>query len=374
MIIGVAKEIKTEEYRVGLTPMTARPFVARGHAVLIEHGAGIGSGFTDEEYKTAGAEIVKDKGELFRRSDMIIKVKEPLPEEFGLFREGQVLYTYLHLAAAKSLAENLMARRIIGVAYETIECADGSLPLLTPMSEIAGRLAVQEGAKYLEKPFGGRGILLGGVPGIKRGNVVIIGGGVVGLNACKMAVGLGANVIILDISAKRLAYLDDIFNSHITTLYSNESNIDEAVKEADLVIGAVLIPGAAAPKLLKRRHLKMMKPGAVVVDVSVDQGGCFETTRPTTHKDPVFVEDGVVHYCVANMPGSVALSSTIALTSVTYPYGLAIADKGPEKAFAESEPLKRGVNLYRGSCTYRNVAESLGLPYVTLDEAVKKHS
>jgi len=370
MILGVAREIKTEEYRVGLTPMTVRPFIDHGHTVLIEQGAGVGSGFSDEEYSAAGAKIIKSKKELFEKSQMIVKVKEPLPEEYELFREGQLLYTYLHLAAAKELTLALMRKKVIGVAYETIECEDHTLPLLNPMSEIAGRLAIQEGAKYLEKPFGGRGILLGGVPGIKRGNVVIIGGGTVGLNACKIAVGLGANVTILDISAKRLAYLDDIFASQITTLYSNQHHIEESVRDADLVIGAVLIPGAAAPKLLKRHHLKMMKKGAVLVDVAVDQGGCFETTRPTTHKEPVFIEEGIVHYCVANMPGSVALSSTIALTSVTYPYGLAIADKGVAAAAAESSAIKKGVNVYRGKCTCKNVADSLSLSYFPVDEAI----
>jgi alanine dehydrogenase len=367
MIIGVAKEIKTEEYRVGLTPMTTKPFVSRGHTVLIEQGAGVGSGFSDDEYKAAGAQIIASKKEIFEKAAMIIKVKEPLAEEYDLFREGQILYTYLHLAANKPLAEALLKKKIIGVAYETIECDDRSLPLLTPMSEIAGRLSIQEGAKYLEKPFGGRGILLGGVPGIRRGNVVILGGGVVGLNACKMAVGLGADVTIMDISAKRLAYLDDIFSTHVSTLYSNESNIEEAVKTADLVIGAVLIPGAAAPKLLKRSHLKLMKKGAVVVDVAVDQGGCFETTRATTHTNPVFVEEGVVHYCVANMPGAVALSSTIALTSVTYPYGLAIADKGIAQAARDSSPLMKGINLHTGKCTYKNVSDSLGIPYTAVE-------
>ncbi|TAL39866.1 MAG: alanine dehydrogenase [Spirochaetes bacterium] len=370
MIIGVAKEIKTEEYRVGLTPMTVKPFINHGHTVLIEQGAGVGSGFSDDEYKAAGAQIIASKKEIFDKAAMIVKVKEPIAEEYGLFREGQILYTYLHLAANKPLAEALMAKKIIGVAYETIECSDGSLPLLTPMSEIAGRLSIQEGAKYLEKPFGGRGILLGGVPGIRRGNVVILGGGVVGMNACKMAVGLGADVTIMDVSAKRLSYLDDIFSTHVTTLYSNESNIEEAVRTADLVIGAVLIPGAAAPKLLKRAHLKLMKKGAVIVDVAVDQGGCFETTRATTHKDPVFVEEGVVHYCVANMPGAVALSSTIALTSVTYPYGLAIADKGITQAARDSNALLKGINVHLGKCTYKNVADSLGLAYTPIDSVL----
>ncbi|MFH0977014.1 MAG: alanine dehydrogenase [Spirochaetota bacterium] len=372
MIIGVAAEIKKDEYRVGLSPMTVKPFAKNGHRVLIEQNAGHGSGFEDSEYEAAGAEIISDKKSLFDQSELIIKVKEPLPEEYGLFHEGQILYTYLHLAAAYDLTLALLKRKIIGIAYETIELADGTLPLLTPMSEIAGRLAVQEGAKYLEKPFGGRGILLGGVPGIKRGKVVILGGGVVGLNACKMAVGLGADVTILDVDPKRLAYLDDLFSTHITTLYSTESNIEEEIQQADLVIGAVLKHGAKAPKLIERHHLKMMKKGAVLVDVSVDQGGCFESSRPTTHKEPVYVEEGIVHYAVANMPGAVALSSTIALTSVTYAYGLAVASKGLNSAIKESAALASGVNLYRGCCTYKNVADSLGIPYTPLAEAMAK--
>lgn len=370
MIVGLPREIKTEEYRVGLTPAGVKAFASRGHTVLVEEGAGDGSGFEDSEYADAGAEVLADRRALFDRAEMIVKVKEPLPEEYELFREGQLLYTYLHLAASRELTVALKERRVTGVAYETVELEDGSLPLLTPMSEIAGRLSVQEGAKYLEKSFGGRGILLGGVPGIRRGRVVVIGGGVVGTNACKMAVGLGADVHVLDVSPKRLAYLDDIFSTHITTLYSNDANIAEAVREADLVIGAVLIPGAAAPRLVTRAHLPTMKRGAVIVDVAVDQGGCFETTRPTTHKDPVFIEEGVVHYCVANMPSAVALSSTIALTSVTLPYGLMLADKGLEGAVAASAPLARGVNLHAGKCTHQGVAESLGLECVPVDEAL----
>ncbi len=370
MIVGLPKEIKTEEYRVGLTPAAVKAFASRGHAVVVEEGAGVGSGFEDSEYAGAGAEVTRNKRALFDRAEMIVKVKEPLSEEYDLFHEGQLLYTYLHLAANKGLTEALMERRVTGVAYETVELADGSLPLLTPMSEIAGRLSVQEGAKYLEKSFGGRGILLGGVPGIRRGRVVIIGGGVVGTNACKMAVGLGADVHLLDVSPKRLAYLDDIFSTHITTLYSNETNIAEAVREADLVIGAVLIPGATAPRLVTRAHLATMKKGAVVVDVAVDQGGCFETTRPTTHKEPVFIEEGVVHYCVTNMPSAVALSSTIALTSVTYPYGLVLADRGLAAAVAESKPLAKGVNIHAGKCTHAGVAGSLGIECTSVAEAL----
>jgi alanine dehydrogenase len=370
MIVGLPKEIKTEEYRVGLTPAAVKAFASRGHTVLVEEGAGVGSGFEDSEYAEAGAELTSDKRALFDRAEMIVKVKEPLPEEYDLFHEGQLLYTYLHLAANRELTDALLERKVSGIAYETVELEDGSLPLLTPMSEIAGRLSVQEGAKYLEKSFGGRGILLGGVPGIRRGRVVIIGGGVVGTNACKMAVGLGADVYLLDVSPKRLAYLDDIFATHITTLYSNETNIAEAVREADVVIGAVLIPGSAAPRLVTRAHLATMKRGAVIVDVAVDQGGCFETTRPTTHKEPVFIEEGVVHYCVANMPSAVALSSTIALTSVTCPYGLTLAGKGLGGAVAESAPLAKGVNLHAGKCTHAGVAGSLRIECTPVAEAL----
>ncbi len=370
MRIGLPKEIKTEEYRVGLTPVAVKAFVQHGHAVLVQTGAGVGSGFMDDEYRSAGATIAETREQVFAEADMVVKVKEPLPEEFPLLREGQILYTYLHLAADKKLTQALLDRNVIGIAYETVERDDGTLPLLTPMSEIAGRLSVQEGAKYLEKPFGGRGILLGGVPGIRRGKIVILGGGVVGTNACKMAIGIGADVTVLDIASRRLTYLDDIFGTHITTLYSNESNIEESVAEADVVIGAVLIPGATAPRLVRRHHLKRMKRGAVIVDVAVDQGGCFETTRATTHTDPVFIEEEVVHYGVANMPGAVALSSTMALTSVTYPLGLKIADLGVEKALQESLPLRKGLNVYKGACTYAGVAESLNLPYTPIQDVI----
>ena len=370
MHIGLPKEIKTEEYRVGLTPVAIKAFVKHGHSVLVQTGAGIGSGFTDDEYRAAGASIMDTRDDVYAQADMIVKVKEPLPEELPLLREGQILYTHLHLAANKELTQALLQRNVIGIAYETVERADGTLPLLTPMSEIAGRLSVQEGAKYLEKPFGGRGVLLGGIPGIRRGKVVILGGGVVGTNACKIAIGIGADVTVLDIASRRLMYLDDIFGTHITTLYSNESNIEESVAEADVVIGAVLIPGAAAPKLIKRQHLKHMRRGAVIVDVAVDQGGCCETSRATTHTDPVFIEDDVVHYCVANMPGSVALSSTMALTSVTYPLALKVADLGIEKALQASLPLQKGVNIYKGRCTYAGVAESLDIPYTPLPDVV----
>jgi len=294
---------------------------------------------------------------------MIVKVKEPLPEEFGLFHQGQILFTYLHLAAAPDLANELLKRGVAGVAYETIELADRSLPCLTPMSEIAGRLSVQEGAKYLEKAYGGRGILLGGVPGVQRGNVGILGGGVVGTNACKIAVGMGANVTVLDISARRLAYLDDIFGSSITTLYATESNVEQTLRTSDIVVGAVLVTGEKAPRLITRQHLAIMQKGAVIVDVAIDQGGCAETSRPTTHDDPIYIVDGIVHYCVANMPGAVARSSTIALTSVTLPFGLQIASQGLRAAAKANEPLRRGINTIDGHCVHPAVAKALGLPY-----------
>jgi alanine dehydrogenase len=358
MIIGLVKEIKQEEYRVGLTPLSAKEYITRGHKVFVESGAGLGSGFSDSDYKKAGCQIQSDRKKLFDDSEMIIKVKEPLPLEYGLFHKGQILYTYLHLAADKKLTKAMLKAQIKGVAYETVTETDGSLPLLIPMSQIAGRLSVQEGAKYLEKPFGGRGILLGGVPGIKKGKIVIIGGGISGTHACKMALGLGADVTILDISAKRLSELDDIFGTSIKTLYSNEYNIEEMLREADLVIGAVLIPGAEAPKIIKRKDLKKMKKGAVIVDIAVDQGGCCETTKPTYHTNPTYIVDGIVHYCVANMPGAVALSSTYALTSVTNRYGLMIADLGLEEAARQSKAILTGINCYEGRLTNLPVAEA----------------
>ncbi|RKX89070.1 MAG: alanine dehydrogenase, partial [Spirochaetes bacterium] len=325
MNVSVIKEIKTHEYRVGLTPADVKAYTGHGHKVFIEKDAGREAGFPDEKYTAAGGSIVADKQRLFDDADMIIKVKEPQAVEYPMFHEGQILYTYLHLAAEKELTDALLKGNVKSVAYETIEDHD-SLPCLVPMSEIAGRLSVQEGAKYLEKQFGGRGILLAGVPGVRRGRISIIGGGVVGTNAAKIAVGIGADVTILDVNARRLAYLDDIFGSGITTLYSTEANIESSLKESDLVIGAVLIPGARAPQLVKREHLKTMKEGAVIVDVAVDQGGCVETIKATTHDNPVYNIDGVVHYGVANMPGAVALTSTLALTGTTLRYGLYLAD------------------------------------------------
>ncbi|MBN1413937.1 MAG: alanine dehydrogenase [Bacteroidales bacterium] len=367
MKIGCLKEIKKHEYRVGLIPSDVRSYVSRGHEVMIQKGAGEAAGFKDEEYVEAGATTVEDRKVIFSNSEMIVKVKEPLPEEYGLFKEDQILFTYLHLAADRILTEALLKAGIKGVAYETIEEKEGRLPCLQPMSEIAGRLAVQEGAKYLEKTFGGRGVLLGGVPGVERGKVGIIGGGVVGTNACKIATGIGAEVTILDIDARRLAYLDDIFGSRITALYSTDANVEKVLQECDLIIGAVLLPGAKAPVLVKRDQLKIMKPGAVIVDVAVDQGGCVETIKPTTHDNPVYVIDGVVHYGVANMPGAVALTSTKALTSATLPYGLMIAELGLEEACRRSEALKKGMNLYKGKCVYENVAKAFDMPFTSMD-------
>jgi alanine dehydrogenase len=360
------KEIKRHEYRVGMTPASASAYVGAGHTVLVEKGAGLGAGYEDGEYAAAGAEIAADKQDIFRRAGMIVKVKEPLPEEYPLFHEGQILFTYLHLAADRRLAKTLLSSKVSGVAYETIELADRSLPCLTPMSEIAGRLAVQEGAKYLEKEFGGRGILIGGVPGVQRGRVSILGGGIVGTNAAKIAVGMGAHVTVLDISSKRLAYLDDIFGSSLTTLYATQANVEQVLRESDIVIGAVLVTGETAPKLIMRRHLALMQPGAVIVDVAIDQGGCAETSRPTTHDDPIYIVDGIVHYCVANMPGAVARTSTIALTSVTLPYGLEIAGVGLEAAAGASPAIRKGINTFRGTCVHPGVAKSCDLAYSEL--------
>lgn len=370
MRIGTVREIKAHEYRVGLTPAGARSFRSRGHAVLVERGAGRAAGFPDEEYESAGARIVERREEVFGETEMIVKVKEPLAEELPLLRRGQILYTYLHLAAAPEVAHALVERGVSGVAYETIETAEGDLPCLRPMSQIAGRLAVQEGAKYLEKTYGGRGVLLGGVPGVSRGVVGIVGGGVVGISACKVAVGFGAEVTILDVNANRLSYLDDIFSTHITTLYNTDENLGRVLAESDLVIGAVLLHGARAPRLIRREHLRTMKKGAVIVDVAIDQGGMAETSRPTTHDDPVYVVDGIVHYCVANMPGAVALSSTQALTSTTLPYGLAIAAAGVEDACRTDPALRKGLNTYAGHCVYPSVAEACGLAYTPVEQVL----
>ncbi len=361
MKIGCVKEIKNNEFRVGLTPDNVKEYVKAGHTVFFEKDAGVGSGFATDEYAKAGATILEDAADVWKQCDMMVKVKEPLEEEYQYFREGLVLYTYLHLAADKKLLDALLEKKVKTVAYETLIETDGSIPLLSPMSQIAGKLSIQEGAKYLEKPFGGAGILLGGVTGVPKANVVILGAGTVGTEAARIAIGMGANVTIIDINVKRLAYLDDIFGSKIQTLVSSDSVIEKAVADADLVIGSVLIPGKSAPKLMKKAYLKNMREGSVIVDVAVDQGGCCETTRVTTHDDPTFVVDGVVHYCVGNMPGSVPRTSTIALTNSTVRYGLQIANHGLEDAIEKNPVIKTGVNTYDGKIICKNVADSYGL-------------
>lgn len=369
IVIGVPKEIKNNENRVALTPGGASMLRMAGHQVLVEAGAGSGSGFSDDDYAKEGALLIPDAAEVWSRSEMIMKVKEPLPAEYGFFHEGQLLFTYLHLAAAGDLTEHLLSKKVTGVAYETIQLPNGSLPLLTPMSEVAGRMSVQIGAHFLEKFYGGRGILLGGVPGVPPANVVILGGGIVGTNAAKMALGLGANVVIIERSADRMRALDDIFGGRLNTLMSNPFNIASAAAKADLLIGAVLIPGARAPRLVTEAMVKTMKPGAVIVDVAVDQGGSIETIdRVTTHSSPTYEKYGVVHYAVANMPGAVPRTSTLALTNVTLPYALELANKGLTEAIAAHYALQLGVNTYQGSVTHPAVAEALGLPYVKLSE------
>lgn len=372
MKVGCVKEIKNNEFRVGMIPDNVKSYVNRGHEVYIEKGAGIGSGYTDAEYEEAGAKMIDTAKEVWDTAEMMIKVKEPLAKEYPLFHEGLILYTYLHLAADRPQTDALLNAKVKGVAYETLTDRSGGLPLLAPMSQIAGRLSVQEGAKYLEKIYGGEGVLLAGVPGTPKANVVILGGGSVGTNACKIAVGMGANVTILDVNLQRLAYLDDIFGARIQTLASNDANIENSVKEADLVIGSVLIPGKAAPKLFKKKYLKEMKPGAVFVDVAVDQGGCGETTHMTYHDDPIYIEDGIVHYCVGNMPGAVPRTSTIALTNATLSYGLQIADKGLEQACRENEVVYSAINTYEGRLTCKNVADSFeGYEYADIKSVIE---
>ncbi len=370
MKIGTTKELKNHEYRVGLTPDNVMAFTAKGHTVYVETHAGEGAGFSDEEYKNAGAIIVNTPNEVFEQADMIVKVKEPEACEYDLLREGQILYTYLHLAPNPELTDALLKKGVKAVAYETMTDAEGNLPCLRPMSQIAGRLSIQEGAKYLEKNFGGRGILLGGVPGVERGKIVIIGGGIAGTYAAKAAVGIDAQVTLLDINLNRLSYLEDVFGASVTTLYSTEANIRKCLAEADLVIGSVLIPGASAPKLVRREHLKLMKKGAVIVDIAIDQGGCCESSHVTTHENPVFIEEGVVHYCVGNMPGAVPRTSTIALSNATFKYGMMIANYGLEEAVKMDKGLANGVNVYAGKCVNKNVADSLNLEYTDLFELI----
>jgi alanine dehydrogenase len=363
MIIGVPKEVKDHETRVGLVPSGVTALREAGHEVLVETRAGEGSSITDREYMQAGGAILESAAEVWKRADLVVKVKEPQPQECAYFKPGLTLFTYLHLAPLPDLTDRLLHARVNGVAYETIRERDGSLPLLTPMSEVAGRMSVQVGAQYLERPNGGRGILLGGVPGVAPGNVVILGGGVVGTNAAKIALGMGAHVTIIDRSLNRLRELDDIFNGAVVTLASNAWTISENLKTADLVVGAVLIPGASAPRLVRREMIANMKRGAVVVDVAIDQGGCFETSHATTHTEPVYFVDGVLHYCVSNMPAAVPHTSTFALTNATFPYLLELANHGLEQACERHPGLKEGVNTYNGYITYAGVADSQGRPW-----------
>lgn len=370
MIIGCVKEIKNNEFRVGITPMNVTDYLKAGHKVIIETKAGIGSGFSNQEYIDAGAEIVDNAKDVWASCNMMIKVKEPLEAEYQYFRKDLVLFTYLHLAAEKTLTDAMLQSGIKGFAYETLMEKNHTLPLLAPMSQIAGRLSIQEGAKYLEKTFGGSGLLLSGVPGTPRANVLILGGGIVGTHACKIAVGMGAKVTIMDVNLERLGYLDDIFGSTIQTLYSTDAAIEEATKTADLIVGGVLIPGKAAPKVMKKSYLKNMKPGSVLVDVAVDQGGCCETTKVTSHANPIYDVDGIVHYCVGNMPGAVPRTSTIALTNATLKYGLQLATLGLEGACKANDVMPSGVNTYNGRLTCKAVAESFDMEYANIMQLI----
>jgi len=364
MIIGVPKEIKTHENRVALVPGGVIQFVRNGHDVFIEEGAGTGSGFTDEQYFSAGAKILKNADELWLNAEMIMKVKEPIEEEFSRLRKGQMVFTFFHFAASRELTEAVADSECIAIAYETVEKNDRSLPLLIPMSEVAGRMASQEGAKFLEKPYGGRGVLLGGIPGVKPANVLVLGGGVVGVNAARIAAGIGANTTIMDINLQRLRYLDEVMPRNVNTVFSSEANIRELLTDVDLVIGAVLKPGAKAPHLITRKMLSMMKPGTVLVDVAIDQGGCFETSKPTTHDKPTYVVDKILHYCVANMPGAVPYTSTLGLTNATLPFAIQLANKGWKKALKEDNVIQKGLNIAGGNITYKDVADAFDLPYV----------
>lgn len=367
MIIGVPKEIKNNENRVAVTPAGTVEFVKNGHEVYVQATAGLGSGFEDSAYTNAGAKILPTIEEVYAIAEMIIKVKEPIEEEYELIKDDQLLFTYFHFASHEPLTNAMIKNRSVCLAYETVEKADRSLPLLVPMSEVAGRMSVQQGAKYLEKPMGGLGVLLGGVPGVKPAEVIVLGGGIVGTQAAKMAAGLGARVTIMDISLPRLRQLDDFMPANVRTQYSNEYNIREVVKTADLVIGGVLIPGAKAPRLITRDMLKTMKPGAVIADVAIDQGGCFETSKPTTHADPIYNIDGVIHYCVANMPGAVPYTSTLALTNATLPFALQLANKGWKQACKDSAELAKGLNIINGDVVYKGVSEAFNLPYAPVE-------
>lgn len=370
MIIGVPKEIKTHENRVSLQPAGVLQLKRNGHDVHIQKGAGIGSGFTDDMYLSNGAVIVEDVEKVWAEADMIMKVKEPIAEEYSRLREGQIIFTYFHFAASRELTEAVIDSKCIAIAYETVEKSDHSLPLLTPMSEVAGRMAAQEGAKYLEKSTGGRGVLMGGIPGVPPANVIVLGGGVVGVNAAKIAAGMGANTTILDLSIPRLRYLDDIMPKNVTTLYSTEDSVRNLLPTTDLVIGAVLIPGAKAPKLIRKDMLSLMRPGSVMVDVAIDQGGCFETSKATTHADPIYVIDDVVHYCVANMPGAVPYTSTLGLTNVTTPYAVNIANNGWKNALKEDNELQKGLNIAAGKVVYKDVANAFDIDYTPVEEVL----
>jgi alanine dehydrogenase len=370
MIIGVPKEIKSNENRVALTPAGALEMTRRGHTVYIQSTAGVGSGFEDKEYMAYGAQILETAEEVWAKSDMIMKVKEPIKEEYGLCRNNQLIFTYFHFASSEELTHAMIKSGAICLAYETVETKERALPLLIPMSEVAGRMAIQEGAKYLEKPVRGRGVLLGGVPGVAPGKVLVIGGGIVGTQAAKMAAGLGAMVTILDTSLTRLRYLSDIMPANVITMHSNEYNIRNLIQTHDLVVGAVLIPGAKAPKLITRDMLKLMRPGTVIVDVAVDQGGCIETTKPTTHADPTYIIDDVVHYCVANMPGAVPFTSTVALTNATLPYALQLVEKGWQRACRDNNELKLGLNVVSGKVVYDGVAEAFHLPLHPVEDVL----
>ena len=367
MIIGVPKEIKNNENRVALTPAGTQELVKRGHQVYIQQTAGVGSGFSDDEYLRAGGKILADAIEVFGKAEMIMKVKEPVESEYGLIRQDQLVFTYFHFASYEPLAKAMIASGSVCLAYETVEREDKSLPLLIPMSEVAGRMAIQEGAKYLEKPLKGRGILLGGVPGVRPAKVLILGGGVVGTNAAKIAAGMGADVTIMDLNINRLRYLDDVMPKNVHTIVSNEYTIRELIRDTDLIIGGVLVPGAKAPKLITRDMLKSMRPGTVLVDVAVDQGGCIETCRPTTHEDPTYIIDDVVHYCVANMPGAVPYTSTLALTNATLPYAIRLAKEGWKKACRDHSDLRNGLNVINGKVVYKAVADAFGLPYTDVN-------
>ncbi|MCK6468455.1 MAG: alanine dehydrogenase [Candidatus Brocadia sinica] len=367
MIVGIPKETKPDEYRVALIPAGVEEMLRHGHAVLIEKGAGLGSGISDQEYKKAGAKLIDEPKEIYDQSQLVMKVKEPLPEEYPFLREDQILFTFFHFAASKELTDAVTKTKIVAIAYETIRDEHGQHPILTPMSEVAGRMSIQEGAKYLEKPMLGRGILLGGVPGVAPAEVVIIGGGIVGTNAAKVAAGLGARVTILDISVNRLRYLDDIMPKNVVTLMSNTQNIREKVTSADLLIGAVLVEGARAPRVVTKEMVQTMKSGAVIIDVAIDQGGCVETSKPTTHSNPIYKECDVIHYCVTNIPGAVACTSTHALTNVTLPYALEIADKGYGRAARENQAILRGVNMVKGRLTNKAVASAFDMTYSTFE-------